>query len=212
MRKLRMLAALTATALAVVGSVASTATAAVEVSGGGVTLEGTMDIDHPAYTPDELYCQVDLTMDVDGTGAIDVTDVAAQDAYPSQPAGHCRWPDGQSEMLNDCEDAGWSGQILGPGDQWERPGDNQLVEYEGTGDFEAVISACMDWTDYFSAPPPILRFVIDTVYDSPPVPDHEVWSLPEQPLFFWAVPETGHTITGQYDGAEHSNIAIQSVE
>jgi len=190
MQRLRLLVVLVASTFIVGGLHVSSATAAVDVSNPGqAELSGRMAIEVTQGSNSETYaCHTDLTMDVSDDGVITVTDVTPTwDQTVNQWYCH---PSGYEAWLNDCDDAGWTGQILGPGDQWER-GD-QVVEYAGTGDFEAVMDACTKWSrDAVSSDPgnPIIRFAIDEVAQG-----SESWSLPEQPLYSW-IPEAAFITT-----------------
>lgn len=173
MKQLKLLTALAATALAMTAIAATTATADVTVGNpnSGFALEGRMDADFPSEIGEQITCNVDLTLDVGGTGAIDVTNVDAYgDYYGDYACQVGNYP--QERWFEDCYDAGWTGQIIGPGDDWEVFG--QQVEYAGLGDFEAVIGACTELHELL-----VFRFAIDTDYEGTGA---ETWSLPSQPL------------------------------
>ena len=213
MRKLRTLIAAVAAFIAIATLATPNTLAAVEVTNDGtIALEGRMDIDIPPESPGVRFaCHVDLTMEVDANGGIYATDV---DAYRGTYADwDCNVGPGTNQTwLNDynCHNGSWYGQILGPGDEWESGAHNGLVvEYAGTGDFEAVIAACTYFDNNWSAPDLLLRFPINMVSGD------EVWSLPEQPLWYFAPPGySEYTITGfEYDEqSNHTALGIETVE
>lgn len=185
----------------------STAVAAVETIGGDFELRGTMAYNQdpdPSPGYDHIMCHVDLSVDVDHEGAIEVTDV---DAFlPYYDYSHqCRWPSGTDYWFNDCDDAGWTGQILGPGDSWETPNSEILVEYQGTGDFEAVIDGCIHLSNG--------HFPFTFAIDEGGTQD-EVWSFLPQlvgpgSMLSEATCCEGVSFT---DPSNHTSLSIQSVE
>ena len=227
MRTLRNLTATVAAAIALAGLGPSTAIADVEVlSPDTFTLEGRLDFDTPQEHENDIQteCNVDLTMDVYSDGSIDVTAVDSYGYFPNDwscyrgpGAANETWFD-QHDYDNDCADGdnGWYGQILGPGDEWDSgQNDHPIHEYTGTGDFEAVVVACPYLHHFFyGSPPPFLfRFPIDTLYNWP-VSDHEVWSLPEQSIYYWEPSVDDYTITGtDYDDpADNTYLHIETVQ
>jgi hypothetical protein len=181
MKPLKLLTALAATVIAIT-ALATTANADVTTSGWGGTMEGRLEVDHDGFGGD-VACNVNLTMDVDQAGAIDVTDVEAYGVYGPEgsfPDYQCQVSSGATQQWlddYDCAQGGWYGQILGPGDDWYAPPPvDEVIEYAGTGDFEAILSACTYYDR--GLPDMILRFAIDQDESL-----FETWSLPQQG--FW---------------------------
>ena len=213
MKRLKLLTGLTATAIAMAGLIATNATADVTVNGhSGEALEGHMDLDAPG-DPYPWYrsCFVDLTMEFEEDGAIEVTNVDAY-GWDLQDYNCYESPTyrNDSEFLDDCDDAGgWTGQILGPGDEWDAPSpDDTPIEYAGTGDFEAVIMGCINYQSYEYA---TFRFAIDTDYEHT---SGETWSQPEHSMVLQYPTATGFTIsgTGWDDPGNATDLALESVE
>lgn len=213
-RILITLAAIAAT----LGIAAPSATAAVEVANDGeVTLEGYMAIESTIQDPhgtqsNTWRCAVEIDADIGSDGDIEVNNVEATWDY-NVAEWYCDPPAGSEAWFNDCDDNGWEGQIIGPGDSWER-GDEQF-DYAATGDFEALIETCTRWHEYNTdgVPPPVIRLAIDEHVNG-----NEYWALPSQPLYSWfselpAPPPYSLTIT-TYGSNDYgpTNLDITSVE
>lgn len=189
MRKLRNLLLLSMAAMALSALTASAASATVEVRNSSgqlcgseadceVLLDGQMTLTQNGFTK---QCNVDMTVRVFESGALDVP---AIDAYGDSVI--C--VGAQGPLLDDCQDAGWTGQILAPGDEG----------FSGENDFDAVFDSCFEAFD-FNAP---LRFGLDDT-------THLNWSLDQQPYA-----GGGITIHGTgYDGpTTNEDLDITNVE
>jgi hypothetical protein len=204
-RILITLAAIAAT----LGIAAPSATAAVEVANDGeVTLEGYMAIETTRDTQSNTWrCAVEIDADIGSDGDIEVNNVEPTWDY-NVAEWYCDPPAGSEVWFNDCDDNGWEGQIIGPGDSWER-GDEQF-DYAATGDFEALIETCTRWHDYYTdgVPPPVIRLAIDEHVNG-----NEYWALPAQPLYSW-VSTDPVTITtyGSNEYLPPTDLDITSVE
>lgn len=213
MKRLKMVTALAVTVVAMTGLATSSATADVLLHDGSVelALEGHMDMTVPNEPwPEFGSCYVDLGMEIAEDGAIDVTSVDAYgDGFPDYNClGSAAYPN-TSEYLDDCDDAGgWTGQILGPGDEWDAPdpsGTDTPIEYAGIGDFEAVVIGCTNIFDLHTA----LRFAFDVDEYN----ESLEWTQPEHPMFlqFSSFP-SGYAISGTGWGNPAEGMGIESVE
>jgi hypothetical protein len=165
MRYLRKLLIMTAAIAAVAAMTATTASAAVEVKDANgepcgqatvceISLSGYLEVSAaPGYGSGSLECSMQATMQVSDSGALDITQIA-----PTLGGYTC-------SLMDDCDNAGWSGQIYTPD------------EYgSGSEDFVAEIIMCLRANSNVAA----IQLGIDDIQAPPPYLSYQSWSLEEQ--------------------------------
>jgi len=129
MRMSRMLCLLVTAALALVAIPAS-ASAEVEIgSEEEFSISGTFQSGnyYKGMPIPQESCLYEATGTISTSGAVDVYPMS----FKMLSTGDCSPP----RLWNDCNDAGWSGQMVEPGDE----------AYLGNADFEVVMTVCFEW-------------------------------------------------------------------
>jgi hypothetical protein len=215
MRTLRKLFLYTLTALATTMITASTASAEVAVSDTNgqscwevtceVTIDGGWRLNNSPWngvSPGKCD-DIEITMSVSGSGELTAHTIDVDDSGNWQWGGCFYYF--QDGFFDDCIDAGWSGQIIGPGDEWYSGYAQSNVAYTGLGDFEAVFDTCFQ--GYYNNHPArwdSIKFGFDNQPTGP-----STWSYDEQPY------GPHHTLAGyganDWDGPASADLQVEDL-
>lgn len=159
-----------------------------------ITIDGLMSLQNPP--PIDTYIgrcdDVEITMIVSGSGELFGNTIESNGNTSN--FGGCNYYG--YGFFNDCWNYGWSGQIVGPGDESYSSYAPGNVAYSATGDFEAIFDACFQayYDNSAGARWDSIRFGVDLS----PLGD-VTWSLDPQPYGYTHELDGGDWGTGTAD-------------
>lgn len=190
MRYLRKIASLTLVAVAMTAVIASTAAADVTVDNPGQFTISDTPLKWGAWSNGSLYEHYSCPYDADGyvneDGSLAIENISF--SHGSTSACIQSW--------DDCDDAGWSGQIVGPGHP----------DYLGVADFEALMTVCVMNGTTLGGVPFEARIHIDGDVED------QQWSWPVQNAVLPGYGSTPHVVWSQPFGIDRTDFGVALAE